>query len=430
MASLAPAVRRIAWPDVRGAATRAALVGVVAATVGLSPPSPRADLATGLAADTRQSAFSILRWEVAALTRKASDAVQRRMAPLPTDPAAQVGLVRDHFANAAEIDRLRARRDALFAAGDRAALPAVERELEEREARFAGTRAAAEDVVASQVDAVMRDLGLRSSLVSLGPGWPIPFLRIEPAVFFAYQPLPLNLVVAPRDRIAIVGSVLVSPDLDTAQIEALEDRVDQLGVSSLVGGIGGLGSYPSMVPDTQPLRSGLATISHEWTHHYLALRPLGRAYFSSYEMRTINETVADIVGQEVGREVWARYYAPTEPAATPVARPSAGSQPAAPRADFGAEMRRIRGDVERMLAAGDVVGAEAYMAQQRDVLAGMGFRVRKLNTAYLSFFGAYAGGANRVESPLRALRRDAQSLAAFLHKVEQFSTPEDLRRAA
>jgi hypothetical protein len=283
--------------------------------------------------------------------------------------------------------------------------------------------------VGGQVDAVMRELGLRSSLFSFGPGWPIPFLRIEPEVFFTFQPLPLNLVVAPRDRIEIVGSVLVSPDLDADQVDALESRVDKLGVSSLVGGIGGLGSYPSMIPDAESLRNDLTTVAHEWTHHYLAFRPLGRAFFASYEMRTLNETVADMVGQEVGRTVWQRYYASTEPPPAPRPAP-APPQPGAARPDFGTEMRRIRGEVERMLAAGDVPGAERYMAEQREALADMGFRVRKLNTAYLSFFGAYAGGANRMESPLRALRRAAPSLAAFLHQVESFSTPQDLARAS
>jgi hypothetical protein len=56
----------------------------------------------------------------------------------------------------------------------------------------------------------------------------------------------------------------------------------------------------------------------------------------------------------------------------------------------------------------------------------MGFRVRKLNTAYLSFFGAYGGGGNRVESPLRALRQRSPSLAAFLRTVERIDDPGDL----
>jgi hypothetical protein len=66
------------------------------------------------------------------------------------------------------------------------------------------------------------------------------------------------------------------------------------------------------------------------------------------------------------------------------------------------------------------------MAEQREELARLGWQVRKLNTAYLSFFGAYSGGANRFEAPLRALRARSGSLAAFLGAVERFDRSEDV----
>jgi hypothetical protein len=92
-------------------------------------------------------------------------------------------------------------------------------------------------------------------------------------------------------------------------------------------------------------------------------------------------------------------------------------------------MRRIRAEVERRLAADDVAGAEAYMAAQQAELARQGWYVRKLNTAYLSFFGAYGGGGNRFEASLRALRASSGSLAAFVARVERFARPEDALRA-
>src|SRR5262249_53933455 len=285
-----------------------------------------------------------------------------------------------------------AERDRLFARGrdgDAARLGDVERELGERRAAFDQSRGQVEAIVAAQLDQVMRDERLKRDLVGVVPGggWPIPFLRVDPDVFFVYQRLPLNLLIAPRARIGIVGTVLVSPDLTTGEIDTLEERVDRIGVSSLVSGIGGFGSYPSMIPDSESLRRGLDVIAHEWVHHYLAFRPLGRAFFASYEMRSINETVADIVGLEVGALTFERFYRASEPPpvpSTPSARPPAAARPA-----FGTEMRRIRREVERRLAAGDVPGAERYMAEQREELRRMGWEVRKLNTAYLSFFGAY-----------------------------------------
>ncbi|HEY3082952.1 MAG TPA: hypothetical protein VGM69_23940 [Chloroflexota bacterium] len=427
MAVLARAASR-SWSELAGRAlVRALLVGLVGATLLIAPASPRRDVPTGLAETTRRQAFSVVGWEIAALSGKAVGEAR----PVERDPQRRVEIVKEHFRNAAEIRRLRGELDRLFARGrgaDGARLAEVERELAEREGTFDRSHGRVEAIVAEQIDAVLREEQLKHDLVSFvaGGGWPVPFLRVDPDVFFVYQRLPLDLVVAPRDRIGIVGTVLVSPDLTTTEIETLEDRVDAIGVSSLVSGIGGFGSYPSMIPDAESLRRGLDVIAHEWVHHYLAFRPLGRAYFASYEMRSVNETVADVVGQEVGARTFERFYRASEPApATGETRPAA---PTTGRRDFGAEMRRIRREVERLLAEGDVPSAERYMAEQRQELARLGWQVRKLNTAYLSFFGAYSGGANRFESPLRALRDRSDSLVGFLRTVERFERPEDAVR--
>jgi hypothetical protein len=411
------------------ALVRLLLVALVAATLLIAPASPRGDVPTGLAETTRQQAFSIVGWEIAALYAKAvglTGTVER-------DPDRRVGIVREHFLNVAEIRRLRGELDRLFARGrgaEGARLAEVERELGERQGRFDRSRGAVEAIVAEQIEAVLREERLKRPLFSVVPdgGWPIRFLRVDPDVFFVYQRLPLNLVVAPRDRIGIVGTILVSPDLTTAEIEALEGRVDGTGVSSLVSGIGGFGSYPSMIPDGESLRRGLDVIAHEWVHHYLAFRPLGRAFFASYEMRSVNETIADMVGQEIGARTFERFYRASEPPAAPATGGVRGAR-AEGRPDFGVEMRRIRREVERRLALGDVPGAERYMAEQREELVRLGWQVRKLNTAYLSFFGAYAGGANRFEPPLRALRDRSPSLAAFLSAVERYEQPQDVLRA-
>jgi hypothetical protein len=396
---------------------RALLVAAALMTLALAPATPRADRFVGLAETTRREAFSIVGWEVGALLEKL---VRRPSASASTeDPVASV---RRHFENVAEIRRLRERRDDLFARGSETA--GVESDLAIRQGQFDAGRAEVERIIASQIESVLDDQDLRGPTLAFVPGggWPLSFLRVNPNVFFTFRRLPLNLVVAEQDRLGIVGSVLVSPDLTTSEIEQLEARADALGVVSLVSGIGGFGSYPSMIPDTDSLRRGLDVIAHEWVHHYLVFRPLGRAFFDSYEMRSMNETVADLVGNEVGGLVFERFYGAEEPTSAP--RPAAATPEA--RRDFGVEMRRIRREVERLLSAGDRASAEKYMAEQREDLARLGWRVRKLNTAYLSFFGAYGGGGNRVESPLRAMRDRSQSLAAFLRLVETFDEPSDV----
>jgi hypothetical protein len=91
-------------------------------------------------------------------------------------------------------------------------------------------------------------------------------------------------------------------------------------------------------------------------------------------------------------------------------------------------MRQIRTVVEDYLARHDVAGAEAYMAQQRQELVKQGYYVRRLNTAYLAFFGSYAGSANPYETKLRWLRQKSGSLRAFLEAVSSIQQPADLDR--
>ena len=87
-------------------------------------------------------------------------------------------------------------------------------------------------------------------------------------------------------------------------------------------------------------------MAHEWTHNYLFFRPLGFNYYASNDLRTINETVADLVGNELAEAAIARWPldAPA-PAATP-----APSTPAEPRFDIGQALRSLR--MRRRRAAG------------------------------------------------------------------------------
>lgn len=415
--------------SVVGLSTRLGLLGLIVLLASVSAPSPRSDIPTGLFSATRDDVFSLVGWQVATLATRAGREIIGASVGVPSDGAEQVALVESHFANVTEIRRLRQQRDALFSRGDAAKqeLPAIEAALRAREAEFDRTRRPVETIVRRQISATMDELGLRAPLVALAPGdgWPVPFLRVSPPAFFTFQRLPLNIVVSPRDRIELVASLLLSPDLTTPEIDRLEAQADAIGVASLVTPIGGLGSYPSMIPDSDPLRRALAVIGHEWTHHYLIFWPLGRAFFTSYQMRSVNETVADIVGDEIGRHTYERFYQPTNPPTSAVPPPQTGP----PRADFGTEMRRIRREVEHRLAAGDVAGAEQYMAEQRQALVHLGWNVRRLNTAYLAFFGAYSGGANRFESPLRRLRASSGSLSAFLEHVRGLTEPDEVASA-
>ena len=88
-------------------------------------------------------------------------------------------------------------------------------------------------------------------------------------------------------------------------------------------------------------------IAHEWTHHYLYFTPLGRRYFASAKLTTLNETVANMVGRELGDMLFEDY--PLQPTADDRAAGGWRRRRASP-IDFTAEMRDLRREVEALLA--------------------------------------------------------------------------------
>ncbi|HEX2987480.1 MAG TPA: hypothetical protein VHS06_04845, partial [Chloroflexota bacterium] len=123
-----------------------------------------------------------------------------------------------------------------------------------------------------------------------------------PPVLFRFRDLPDLLVVSPRSRIERLGTVLLTPNMPLTDAVKLEGEVSSGGYSALVTHIGGLGVYPSMVPDNSDLRWTTRTVAHEWAHQFLALRPLGWRYAFGAErdprMVMLNETAAEVIGRE------------------------------------------------------------------------------------------------------------------------------------
>jgi hypothetical protein len=402
-----------------------AVGAILGASLLVSGPSAANDLEWRLGQVARGDGFNLWTWEIGTLANRESQAVVN---PPPPD---QVDVVKQYFRLSADADRARSERDGAWAQqavlGTSTRLGETQGRVDDLEVQLAALRPTVEATVSSEIEAELRLQQMRDTLVTWhalpGP----PFLRptLIPGVFFQLGQLPDLLVVSPRDRIALVGSVLIRPGLSPTEIDSLERGADGLDVSSVVTGIGGLAAYPSMLPDSSSPRDLLVTVAHEWTHHYLALQPLGQAYFVSYDMRVINETVADMVGHEVGGAVYETIYPPGPPA-VPAPRPATPATAAPP--DFGTLMRQIRTTVEGYLAKHDVAGAEGYMREQQVELGRQGYYVRRLNTAYLSFFGSYSGSANPYEARLRLLRSHAGSLAAFLSEVSQINQPADLNR--
>lgn len=294
----------------------------------------------------------------------------------------------------------------------------------------------AESILQYQVSTAAVELGL-----GMG-GQPIP-----PVLYHSTR-LPSALIVSPRTVIRQDANISLQPDMTTAETAALEDRVENaLDVSALVVPIGGVGTYPTMVMSTTDLVWLLEVVAHEWTHNFLTLRPVGALYMASGEMRTINETAANISGKEIGRAVVEQYYPEliqylpekvipsSEPAKEAQAAPAPTPTPEDPNAfNFNREMHATRVQVDALLAAGEVDAAEKTMEERRQFFWENGYQIRKLNQAYFAFYGAYndapgggAGGQDPIGPAVQDLRRRSDSLASFLNRLSWVTSFEALQ---
>ena len=176
------------------------------------------------------------------------------------------------------------------------------------------------------------------------------------------------------------------------------------------------------------MRWALRIAAHEWTHHYLAFHPLGRAYYDNGDMTTLNESVADVVGDEIGDLVWRRFFASEEEIAAADAQKAAEAEAKRaaearekeegeseaeaepPRFDFNAFMRETR---ER---TGRGCSPRAASTRPRPTwkpaassYRGHGYFFRKINQAYFAFHGSYAvrpgsGSVSPIGGQVTALR--------------------------
>ncbi|MYC30004.1 MAG: hypothetical protein F4X65_07945 [Chloroflexi bacterium] len=249
-------------------------------------------------------------------------------------------------------------------------------------------------------------------------GFATRWIGVFPPVDVVFGTPPTVLVLSPRDRIYRQGATLLRPGLeDNVKNELEQAALETEDLSAIVERTGGLSVYPSVVLDTAGLSYALEATAHEWVHHWLFFRPLGRNYRESPELLTVNETAATIAGEALGDLVYEVLTGEQ------VARN--GTVPTPGRFDFAREMRETRRRAEELLAAGDIEGAEAYMEQRRRLFVAQGYNIRKINQAYFAFYGSYAtrpGATSPVGQQLRELRSESDSLKEFLDTVAQFGS--------
>jgi hypothetical protein len=280
-----------------------------------------------------------------------------------------------------------------------------------------------EQVLQDQLNSALVDLDL-----ALGG-------QLMPSVLYKSEPNSYALIVSPRDEIRQAANLMLVRGLTLDEIIRLEDNIEaNLNLSALVVGIGGVGLYPSMIIETGNLDWLIHVVSHEWTHNYLTLRPLGMFYGTSPELTTINETVADLSADAIQRKTFELYYPeylPPEPEpltdedSLPHDSEEEPDQVPEGVFDFRVEMHITRLEVDRLLADGKIIEAENYMEQRRILFWENGYQIRRLNQAYFAFHGSYAaqpGGAAGEEgvdlgAELRELKQKTPSYQEFMRLV-------------
>ncbi len=321
--------------------------------------------------------------------------------------------LRRYFELGDEIDRL------AFAAPGSDELARAEGERGDLEARV-------EDIIEGRVTSVLEEQNL-----ALEPPLFSDLGLILPPVDFEIDPPPRVLAVSARDRIGLDDSFLLTPGLSSETALAIESGVeaDDPDVSALVVTTGGVATYPSVIREGRSYERIVDTVFHEWLHQYLIFFPLGRSYFEGGEVRTLNESVANIAGSELAR-LYFEKYGPLEteaPSPTPDSSPTPAPTPgpAVEPFDFDAELRALRLDVEQMLADGRIEEAEALMERKRDEFEAKGRYIRRLNQAYFAFYGFYAdtpASIDPIGPKLAALLEQAGSPGEFVRQASGITT--------
>jgi hypothetical protein len=289
----------------------------------------------------------------------------------------------------------------------------------------------AESIFQEQIEGALRDEGF-----ALGG-------QVMPPLRFKMTQLPHVLIVSRRDRIERIDQRELQVGLTVDQFDSIERSTEKrFNISSFVTAIGGLGAYPTMLPETPSLPFIIDTAAHEWVHNYLLFRlaPVAVAYGEDPVARVINETSAVIVQREIGARVLKRYYPDAaRDLALGRAEVALSADVAAQPApfDFNAAMRETRLRADDLLAAGQIEEAEAYMNTRRELFVANGYPIRRLNQAYFAFYGAYnaepggapAAGRDPIGPAVQALRERSPSVGDFLRTIAGVRTLEDVMQA-
>jgi len=394
--------------------------------LGAAAAPPKGALLVQVDRTTKPHRFEFVDWESQALASE----IKRRWNPphIPPEEVEQRALVQTYLDQEQRLTELERQLEQIYAicpdpaqaicpAPQRKEASTVEEEISSLRVIQAEIVPQVETILTRQVETVLHE----EDITRAG--------RVFPPVAFRFTDPPTALIISPRDRIENRYFVGLQPGLKNSQRTQIENSLDQRGdVSSYVTDIGGLGSYPTMVISHGSLIYLTEVIAHEWAHNYFFTFPSNIAWgYQKYpRLTTINETAAELVGKEISRKVIARFYPEwidRLPSLDSAGHPAPG-QPS----EFDLAMRRIRQQVDQLLADGKIEEAEAFMEVERLKLVEKGYNLRKLNQAYFAFHGSYAlspASIDPIGPQLRQLRAASPSLKAFLDRVGWLNSFQD-----
>ena len=394
--------------------------------------------------------FNIVRWEVDALTAK--DAHELITPQHGMNDADQVTFVRQTMQLVRDFETLNVEIDKIYISPDIKDAASASQELRQQRdvlrQQINDRQLLCEAIIQEQIESVIREEGF-----ALGG-------QILPPLRFRFTGLPDVMIISRRDKIERIDQRTLVADLPIEELLRLETKVDQqFDVSSLITAIGGLGAYPTMLPQTASVRFAIEVAAHEWAHNYFVWRlaPIALNYGNDATSRIINETSAVIFEREISKRVIAKYYPETasqnkglgikdwgltslifNPQSSIPNPQSKGLGLARAEAqtkfDFNREMRVTRLRADELLAEGKIGEAEQYMEERRAIFVRNGYQIRKLNQAYFAFYGAYnaepGGSATAGRDPIgpgvQRLRQQSATLGEFMQRVSRVRGLADL----
>ena len=249
------------------------------------------------------------------------------------------------------------------------------------------------------------------------------FGDLFPPLLFKFEEPPYVLIISPRNSIEIQKTKLLKQDLDLSQMEHLEKIGADQNLSVFITRVGGIATFPSFIAPPMTLHEAMTLVIHEWVHHYLFFQPLGKNYWASPEMTTLNESAADLISHEI-----AALIQPKTSATTPIQTTT--------RVDYNRMnvpriLRQTRLKTENLLAESRIEEAEAFMEKQRQFLNANGVPIRKLNQAFFAFNGSYAMGpesTSPIGRELLMIRNKSDSIADFLEKIRGVDSIENFNQ--